>query len=58
MREEVDYVIKNGWDEVEFYYRNLKDEKMRKEAMYFGVIYYSRPGEKPEDGVLEEEPEV
>jgi len=54
----VDYVIKNGWDEVEFYYRNLKDEKMRKEAMYFGVIYYSRPGEKPEDGVLEEEPEV
>ena len=55
LREETISCIKRCWDEVEFYYSELVDEKMRKAAIYYGITYISRPGERKEDGILEED---
>lgn len=56
MREMVDIVLRDAWDEIEFFYRKETPEMKRKAAASFGVIYYTRPGEKLEEGVFPSNP--
>lgn len=51
--EEVDTVIRDIWDEVEFYYRRDTPEDMRREARAWGVVYAPNKGEKmPKDAII------
>ncbi|MCL5027702.1 MAG: hypothetical protein M1480_01645 [Bacteroidetes bacterium] len=49
IRAQADELIKDVWDEVEFYYRKLSSAAMRREARIYGVVYVSRPGEPVEE---------
>ena len=49
IRAQADELIKDVWDEVEFYYRKLPSAAMRREARVYGVVYVSRPGEPVEE---------
>lgn len=48
MREQVDRLIRDLWDEVEFRFRREQPSSMRRKAREYGVTYASRPGEPPE----------
>jgi hypothetical protein len=48
MRAEVDEAIKDGWDQVEFYFRKDEPSSLRRKARAWGVEYATRPGEPPE----------
>jgi hypothetical protein len=48
MREEIDEIIKDGWDQVEFYFRKDEPASLRRKARAWGLEYVSRPGEEPE----------
>uniref|UniRef100_UPI003569B6B0 hypothetical protein n=1 Tax=Draconibacterium sp. TaxID=1965318 RepID=UPI003569B6B0 len=54
MLPEIDELIRDIYDEVEFYYRKETPPNRRKLAREWGVSYVSRPGEEPEDEVVEE----
>ncbi|WP_372651853.1 hypothetical protein [Draconibacterium sp.] len=51
---EIDELIRDIYDEVEFYYRKETPANGRKLAREWGVLYVSRPGEEPEEDVVEE----
>jgi hypothetical protein len=53
MRGEVQELIKDIWDEVEFTYRKESAPSMRRKAREYGVYYATRPGEPVEDPVEE-----
>ncbi len=46
MREEADELILRIWNEIEEHFINLPEERKRKEAQEYGVIYFFRPKEK------------
>jgi hypothetical protein len=48
MREEIDELIKDGWDQVEFYFRKDDPASLRRKARGWGLEYATRPGEEPE----------
>jgi hypothetical protein len=48
MREEIDEIIKDGWDQVEFYFRKDEPSSLRRKARAWGLEYVTRPGEEPE----------
>jgi len=50
MRPEVDDLIIDIWDEVEFTYRKDDAPSKRRKAREWGVFYATRPGEEPENG--------
>ncbi|AHW62027.1 hypothetical protein FH5T_13580 [Draconibacterium orientale] len=54
MLPEIDELIRDIYDEVEFYYRKETPPNRRKLAREWGVSYVSRPGEEPDDEVVEE----
>ena len=54
MLPEIDELIRDIYDEVEFYYRKETPANRRKLAREWGVSYVSRPGEEPDDEVVEE----
>jgi hypothetical protein len=49
LRKGVKTVIREGWDEVEFYFRKNKLSSLRRKARLWGVEYGTRKGEKPEE---------
>lgn len=49
----IDELIRDIYDEVEFYYRKETPANKRKLAREWGVVYVSRKGEEPEEGVIE-----
>lgn len=51
-RPEADDIVIDIWDEVEFTYRKDKPSSKRRKCREYGVVYVSRPGEEPEEGVL------
>jgi len=51
MLPEIDDLIRDIYDEVEFYYRKETAANKRKLAREWGVVYVSRSGEDPEDDV-------
>lgn len=53
MLPEIDELIRDIYDEVEFYYRRETPANRRKLAREWGVVYVSRPGEDPEDELEE-----
>nr|WP_319509254.1 hypothetical protein [uncultured Draconibacterium sp.] len=55
MLPEIDELIRDIYDEVEFYYRKETPANRRKLAREWGVVYVSRPGEEPDDEVVEED---
>ncbi|MEZ6111030.1 MAG: hypothetical protein R3C99_08450 [Pirellulaceae bacterium] len=48
MREQVDRLIRDLWDEIEFRFRREQPSSMRRKAREYGVVYASRPGEPPD----------
>lgn len=48
MREKIDELLKDGWDQVEFYFRKDEPSSLRRKARSWGVEYATRPGEEPE----------
>lgn len=50
MRPEVDDLIVDIWDEVEFTYRKDDAPSKRRKSREWGVFYATRPGEEPENG--------
>jgi hypothetical protein len=48
MRDEVDGLIADIWDEVEFTFRRDAPSSLRRKARQYGVVYVSRPGESEE----------
>jgi len=53
MRPEVDEFIQNDlWAEIEFSFRREEPPSLRRKAREWGVVYVSRPGEEPEEGIL------
>lgn len=54
MLPEIDELIRDIYDEVEFYYRKETPANRRKLAREWGVVYVSRPGEEPDEEVVEE----
>ncbi|WP_372650816.1 hypothetical protein [Draconibacterium sp.] len=54
MLPEIDELIRDIYDEVEFYYRKETPANRRKLARQWGVVYVSRPGEKSEEEVVDE----
>lgn len=50
MREGIDDLIEDIWDEVEFTFRKQSPASLRNKAREYGVVYVSRPGETPEPG--------
>jgi hypothetical protein len=48
MRDEVDGLLRDIWDEVEFTYRHDAPSSLRRKAREYGVVYASRPGEAPD----------
>ena len=54
MLPEIDELIRDIYDEVEFYYRKETPANRRKLARQWGVVYVSRPGEEPDEEVVEE----
>ena len=53
MLPEIDELIRDIYDEVEFYYRKETPANKRKLAREWGVVYVSRKGEDPEEGIIE-----
>lgn len=53
MRGEVQELIRDIWDEVEFEYRKESAPSMRRKAREYGVYYATRPGETVEDPIEE-----
>lgn len=51
MLPEIDELIRDIYDEVEFYYRKETAANKRKLARQWGVVYVSRSGEEPDDEV-------
>ena len=60
MRPDVDDLIVDIWDEVEFTFRKDDAPSKRRKAREWGVFYDTRPGEEPENGEepAPEEPEA
>lgn len=54
MFPEIDELIRDIWDEVEFYYRKEKPAHKRRQAREYGVVYESSIGEHVEEEVDEE----
>lgn len=54
MLPEMDELIRDIYDEVEFYYRKETPANKRKLAREWGAVYISRKGEDSEEGVVEE----
>jgi hypothetical protein len=52
LRPDADSLILDIWDEVEFAFRREDAPNKRRKAREYGVVYVSRPGEEPEEGVL------
>jgi hypothetical protein len=53
MLPEVDDFIRNDlWAEIEHHFRREEPPSLRRKAREWGVVYRSRPGEEPEEGVL------
>lgn len=50
LRESVDNLIRDIWDEVEFTFRKDAPPSLRAKSREYGVVYVSRPGESPENG--------
>jgi hypothetical protein len=48
LRAEIDEILKDGWDQVEFYFRKDKPASLRRKARAWGMDYISRPDEEPE----------
>ncbi|MBI5215641.1 MAG: hypothetical protein HY960_07795 [Ignavibacteriae bacterium] len=57
MREQVDAIIKDIWDEVEYKFRKDEPSSLRRKAREYGVVYITRPEEEPEDGEQPPTPE-
>lgn len=57
-RPEADDLVLDIWDEVEFTFRKDDPPSKRRKAREYGVVYVSRPGEEPEEGVLPAEEPV
>ena len=55
MREEGKDWSKEMADEVEFHFRKDDPPSLRRKARLWGVVYVSRPGEPPEEGILHSE---
>ena len=55
MLPEIDELIRDIYDEVEFYYRKETPANRRKLARQWGVVYVSRPGEEPDEEVVVED---
>lgn len=51
IRPRIALAIHESWDAIEYKYRRLEAPARRAIAREWGVIYASRPGEAPEDGV-------
>lgn len=49
LRDDVDGLIKDIWDEVEFTFRREKPSSLRRKAKEYGVVYMTRPGEPPDE---------
>lgn len=57
MRPEVDDFVQNDlWAEIEHHFRREEPPSLRRKAREWGVVYRSRPGEEPEEGILPAEP--
>ena len=53
MLPEVDDFIRNDlWAEIEYYFRREEPPSLRRKAREWGLVYVSRPGEEPEEGIL------
>jgi len=48
MRDQVDGLIRDIWDEVEFAFRREQPSSLRRKAREYGVYYALRPNEEPE----------
>lgn len=55
MEPEIDELIRDIWDEVEFHYRKLPAARKRHYARQWGVVYVSRTGEVEKEELTEEE---
>ena len=55
MLPETDKLIKRIYNEVELFYSDLEPSQMRRNAREWGIIYYTRDGETPEEGCITEE---
>ncbi|WP_321368417.1 hypothetical protein [uncultured Draconibacterium sp.] len=55
MLPEIDELIRDIYDEVEFYYRKETPANRRKLAREWGVVYVSRSGEEPDEEVVVED---
>ncbi len=49
IRADIDDLIRDMWDEIEFKYRKDEPSVMRRKAREYGVVYVPRPGEPPEE---------
>lgn len=49
LRDDVDGLIVDIWDEVEFTFRRDKPPSLRRKAKQYGVVYVTRPGEPPDE---------
>lgn len=59
MRPGVDDFVRNDlWAEIEHHFRREEPPSLRRKAREWGVIYRSRPGEEPEEGILPPETPV
>ena len=56
MRAQIDELIRDIWDEIEFKFRKDEPPALRRKAREYGVVYVSRPGE-PEEDVSAQEPQ-
>jgi hypothetical protein len=56
MRADVDAVIRDIWDEVEFTFRRDAAPSLRRKARQYGVVYITRPGEAPEEPPEDDSP--
>lgn len=48
LRADVEALIRDIWDEVEFAFRRDDSPSLRRKAREYGVFYATRPGEEPE----------
>jgi hypothetical protein len=48
LRPEVDALVVELWDEIEFAFRRNAPSSLRNKAREWGVVYASRPGEQPD----------
>ena len=49
LRDEVDSLIRDVWDEVEFRFRRDQPASLRRKARDYGIVYVARPGEPDEE---------